>query len=400
MRCKVLLLLLVSFCFLLPQVTLSAIRPATVSSSLSSIAPTQRVYEQIDFSDDLDLENMIKAIDRQIARFSSISQASLSTRFKLGTLTYKRSDLRRTMVEFKKLTIVTLECLKKNSKKACYKDLSNKLNAEYRIYKPLPKKTERGYTTNQTLFTAYYSPDFIGSKTKTETFKNPIYALPKTEKLRRLTRDEIDFQGKLKGKGLELFYVSDSLYDIWLLHVEGGGRVKVKNEDGSYTSYYLSYANSNSQPFRMLYSYMREHGMIVDGRSSIADQREYLENNPQDVRRVMASSPSYIFFKVTEDEPLGVQNMSLTENRSLATDYRIYKEYGLLNFIQAKKPIRRDVNDNLVFKQFSRFMINQDTGGAIRGNARSDLYFGFGHKAEFIANHLKNLGNQYFLIKK
>jgi membrane-bound lytic murein transglycosylase A len=366
----------------------------------ASVAPTQRVYETIEFSDDLNLDNMLKAIDRQMVRFNSISQSSLNKKFKLGTLTYKRNDLKNTMIEFRKLVVKTILCQSKNIKSECFKELSNTLNSDYRIYKPLPKKSESGYSSKQTLFTAYYSPDFMGSKVKTEVYKHAIYALPKTEQLRKLTRKQIDFEGKLEGKGLELFYVSESLYDIWLLHVEGGGRVKVRNEDGSISSYYLSYANSNSQPFNMLYKYMRAEGMIVDGRSSIAHQRAYLDKHPEDVNRVLSSCPSYIFFKVTLDEPLGVQNMPLTENRSLATDYRIYKEYGLLNFIQAKKPTNLDGNDSVVLKKFSRFMINQDTGGAIRGNARSDLYFGFGKAAELAANHLKNLGNQYFLIKK
>ena len=343
---------------------------------------------------------MLQAIDRQLVRFDSLSTTSLATKFKLGTLTYSRNDLKTTMTDFRSLVVQTILCQAKNIKSECFKELSASLNRDYRIYKPLPKKTESGYQTKQTLFTAYYSPDFMGSRVKTDVYKHPIYALPKTEKLRTLTRDEIDFGKKLEGKGLELFYVSESLYDIWLLHVEGGGRVKVKNADGTLSSYYLSYANSNSQSFNMLYKYMKAQGMIVDGKTSIAHQRAYLEKHPEDVRRVMASCPSYIFFKVTLDEPLGVQNIPLTENRSLATDYRTYKEYGLLNFIDAKKPTHLDLNGTVVMKTFSRFMINQDTGGAIRGNARSDLYFGFGKTAEFTANHLKNLGNQYFLIKK
>src|SRR5690606_38130368 len=111
-----------------------------------------------------------------------------------------------------------------------------------------------------------------------------------------------------------------------------------------------------------------------------------------------ASSPSYIYFKVTQDEPLGVNNIPLTEGRSMATDYRIYKDYGLLQFVQTQKPVL--VDEDIVQTDFGRFFISQDTGGAIRGNARADLYFGFGREAEIAASNLKNFGTQTILIKK
>ena len=370
------------------------------SFALSKMAPTKRVYQTIQFSDDLNLKNMVKAIDRQLVSFNSESTARLATKFILGTVEYDRKRLKESMVLFKKLVLKTMDCLKTLPEQECYKYLSLDLNNSFNIYKPLPKKTESGYSTGQSLFTSYYSPDFKGSKTKTDIYKYPIYSMPKDEKLRTLSREAIDFDQKLAGKGLELFYVSESLYDIWLLHVEGGGRVQVQNNDGTITNHYLSYAGTNSGKFTMLYRYMKANNMLQDGKTSIAHQRAYLESHPEHRREVFASCPSYIFFKVTKDEPLGVKNIPLTVNRSLATDYRIYQEYGIINFIQTKKPIRLDTDGSVSSKKFSRFMINQDTGGAIRGNARSDLYFGFGKKAEFVANHLKYLGMQYFLIKK
>ncbi len=359
---------------------------------------TQRVYQSIDFSDDLNLSNMVKAIDRQLVSFNS--QSNLNKQFKLGTLTYKRKRLKDSLILFKALVNETKTCLLTDTEKNCYSALSQKMNDQFRVYRPMPKKNEPGYATGETLFTAYYSPDLHGSKTKTEIFKHAIYKMPKSAELRSLTREQIDFENKLSGKNLEIFYVKESLYDIWLLHVEGGGRIQVKNEDGTIEYFYLSYAGANGQKFKMLYHYMNAHGMLEEGKTSIAHQREYLENNPEDQKDVMSSCPSYIFFKVTTDEPLGVNNIPLTENRSLATDYRRYKEYGILNFIMGNLPHRVESTDEVILKPFSRFMINQDTGGAIRGNARSDLYFGFGKKAEFTANHLKNLGKQYFLIKK
>jgi len=365
------------------------------------VPPTVLVEKEITFTDDLDFTNLALAIDRHLVSFAS---REMKVSFKLGATTYKRSDLKATLIAFKDLAARTATCITTTDKATCYDNFSKELNRDYSIYRPVPLSWETGFKTNQTLFTAYYSPDFHGSKTKTAVFKNPIYAKPATSVLTNLSRTDIDFEGKLEGKGLELFYVSESLYDIWLLHVEGGGRVQVKNTDGTSSFHHLSYTGKNNQSFRMLYKYMLKEGMIKKGAASIAHQRVYLDKHPEDRRRVFATCPSYIFFKISKDEPVGVNDIPLTDNRSLASDYRKYKEYGILNFIQAKKPILAtedtDKDDLIEFKDFSRFFINQDTGGAIRGHARSDLYFGHGPEAELAANSVKQLGNQFFLIKK
>lgn len=357
------------------------------------IPKTEKVNQSIIFEDDLDFENMKLAISRQLKSFSD-----LKTEMTFGSDKYKREDLKTTLEYFLTLVKRTQECMELIDRVTCMDQLSLSLNTEFNIYKPIPETSESGYKTGKTLFTAYYSPDMHGSKTQTDKYKYPIYTEPKDVSLKSLTREEIDFEDKLKGKGLELFYVSESLYDIWLLHVEGGGRVQVENEDGTIEKHFLSYQSTNKKTFNMLYKYMIANNMLQAGNAGIDQQRQYLEDHPEDQRVVLSSCPSYVFFKVTDDEPLGVKNIPLTENRSLASDYRKYKEYGILNFIQAKMPTH--VDGQIQMLPFSRFFINQDTGGAIKGNARSDLYFGFGKKAEVAASNLKELGNQYFLIKK
>jgi membrane-bound lytic murein transglycosylase A len=247
----------------------------------------------------------------------------------------------------------------------------------------------------QSLFTAYYSPDFEASYTKTKEYKHPIYKKPVDSNDYNYTRVDIDFDGAFEGKNLDIAYVKESLYDIWLLHVEGGGRLKLKDSQGNTYYKYLSYDGRNNHSFRFLYHYMIDSGMLQRGAASVDEQRYYLEQNPQDQREVFSYCPSYIFFKLSDQEPLGVQNIIMTPMRTMATDYRRIKHYGLLYYVEAQKPI-----SNTQYRNFSRFFINQDTGGAIRGNARADLYFGYGHDAELAANKLKTYGNQYILIHK
>ena len=353
----------------------------------------EKVAEKIDFTDDIDFKNMQIAIDRQLEYFN---RTNLRTQFSFGSRLLRRSHLKTSLKRFNAIVKETVSCLENGNRKSCYEEMSNKLNSEFEIYRPVPLKWEKGYKDKKTLFTSYYSPSFVGSSNKSDEFKYPIYAKPKSKKLQHLTSDQINYTDALKGKGLELFYVNASLYDIWLLHVEGGGRVRVKRKDGTFKNYYLSYDGTNSKSFAMLYKKMKVLGLLDSG-VTIEDQRRAFNENPELQRKILASCPSYVWFKVTEDEPLGVHNIPLTSRRSLATDYRRMQEYGVINFVKFSQEGHDNPDKNI---SFSQFFLNQDTGGAIEGNARSDLYFGYGKKAELAANHIHDLGEQYFLILK
>lgn len=338
---------------------------ATPFAIAQEITPTKKYNISIDFSDDLDFDNIDLAIERQMKSFTA---SRMKGTIKFGQETYPKTIIRDSLVSFQALVNKYRECAKVSHTQSCMSELNKALNSDFTFYRPTPKREEQGFKTGESLFTAYYSPDLTGSYTQDETFKHAIYAMPTDPELKKLSRVEIDFDKKLAGHGLELFYVSESLYDIWLLHVEGGGRVKVKDANGKIHYYYLSYAGANGQSFRMVYRYLLDNGHLEAGKASIAEQRAFLESNPHLQREVFASTPSYIFFKVTEDEPVGVNNIPLTEKRSIATDYRIYKDYGLLHFVQTKKPTRLE-NGSVEQQKFARFFISQDTGGAIRGNS-------------------------------
>ncbi len=361
-----------------------------------SVVPAmERIDDKITFEDDLHFEYMLQAISRQMKYFNSVK---LDEKIQFGNRTITRRHLKDSLIEFRKLVVESLNCFQVESSKTCYKKLNTRLDQLFEVYRPIPLKWERGFSENKTLFTAYYSPDLYGSRVQTPIYKNPIYMMPKDDDLRTLTSDEINFQNKLAGKGLVVAYVKESLYDIWLLHVEGGGRVHFKDKQGSDSFIYLSYAGTNRQKFNMLYKTMVKLGLNPKVAGSLKHQREFFNSNPELQREILASCPSYVFFKETKSEPLGVYNIPLTQQRSMATDYRRLKEYGLISYVKTKKPI---FTNNRVEKiDFSRFFINQDTGGAIKGNARADLYFGYGKKAELSANYIHGLGEQYFLILK
>ncbi|HXH75226.1 MAG TPA: MltA domain-containing protein [Bacteriovoracaceae bacterium] len=363
--------------------------------SAQEITPTEAFNQSLVFADDLQFENMDTAIERQL---KSYKQMGLDGTIQFGNTVYPRTVLKDSLLLLQKIFTEVRSCLKSNPEKACLDFLNKEVNKKFSFFRPVPGKDEQGYGKYKTRFTSYYSPDFNGSRVRTDRFTRPIYRTPDNELDKRATRVEIDFHGALAGKGYEILWVEESFYELYLLHVQGGGRIKIHAADGSYETKYLSYDSGNGQPFQMLYKYMVEKGYIKIG--SIPNQRKYLAENPHKQEEIFGICPSYIFFRESDEEPVGVNSIPLTEGRSLAIDIRIFKTVGLINFVRTVRATGMTTTGTMEKAPFSRFFIAQDTGGAIRGNARCDLYAGYGQKAELMAYNMDDLGEQYFLISK
>ena len=357
-----------------------------IVSFAQEITPTVRIHEPMEFSDDLDFSLLDKAIDRQLENYE---RRSLKGTIRFGTLTYPKSILKDSLIALKKLNGEARECFKSSAKDVCYAEFSKAVNSTFNIYKPTS-------ATGKTQFTSYYTPDFRGSRVQTAEYKNPIYALPANDSDRKLSRVEIDLDGRLQGKGLEFLWVKETLFDIYFMHIQGGGRVVLP--DGSTT--YLSYTGANGQKFQFVSQYLINSGLMEREKTNYFTQRAFLEANPQHQRATYATAPFFIYFKETAEEPHGLDDISLTEGRSLAWDNTIYKSLGVINFIQTVKTTHEDENGKPVKAPFSRFFLAQDTGSAIRGSARCDLYWGYGEEALFVAGKLMEMGQQFFLIQK
>ena len=127
--------------------------------------------------------------------------------------------------------------------------------------------------------------------------------------------------------------------------------------------------------------------------------REYLGERPDERDEVLSHNPSYVFFRELTGEPLGNISVPLVPERSLALDSRLFPK-GALAFITCQKPTIDGEGKITEWNQFSRFVLNQDTGGAIKGAGRADLFWGSGPYAEVAAGHMKHEGELYILIKK
>ena len=273
-------------------------------------------------------------------------------------------------------------------------------------------------------FTGYYEPLLRGSMQPSETYRYPIYRKPDDlltidlsqyyffqkfpdlpAQIRgRLTgdnrvipyfsREEIDFDGKLTRKNLEVLWIDD-LIAIFFLQIQGSGMVELENG----RMLRVGYSDQNGQPYRSIGRMLIDSGNLKKDEASMQGIRDYLKCHPAEWRRMLSSNPSYIFFRILETGPLGSFGVPLTPGRSIATDNRIFPP-GLPVLIETEKPVFNERKEIIRWEKFRRLVLNQDTGGAIRGPARVDLFTGSGDGAERTAGHMMQKGTFFFLIQK
>ena len=269
------------------------------------------------------------------------------------------------------------------------------------------------------LVTGYYQPVIEGSLTETAEYRFPIYGRPKdliiaemvtlvpqfraektVERMDgdRLTayfsRHEIDGLGRLRGKGYEIAWAKDPV-DLFFLHIQGSGLVRLA--DGRRLE--LGHAASNGRPYKSIGRLLVDSGKLSEEEVSMQRLRRYLAEHPEERDALLAQNERYVFFRLVKDGPLGSLEVPLTAGRSIATDARLFPK-GALALITSRKPLVDSKGNLAGWQPFSRFVLNQDTGGAIRGPRRVDLYFGAGREAGQAAGFMKSSGTVHFLVPK
>jgi membrane-bound lytic murein transglycosylase A len=271
-------------------------------------------------------------------------------------------------------------------------------------------------TRPEGLYTGYYEPEAQGSLTQSEEFQVPIYAKPadlvaftadETTSTglsygRRIngnpqnyfTRSEIE-HGALKGQGLEICWLK-SWVDAFFIHVQGNGRVVLP--DGKVIR--LSYAAKNGQTYTGIGGVLLARGVGTPQTMSMQLLRSWMADNPNEMRQLLRSNNSFVFFRTTQIEnqslgAIGAAKVNLTPLRSLAVD-RQYWQFGTPLFIQTTEPPEAKIPH----KPFNQLMIAQDTGTAIRGIIRGDVYWGWRDNAAHNAGHMKSLGAMVALLPR
>ena len=242
------------------------------------------------------------------------------------------------------------------------------------------------------LFTGYYEPVLFGSHRKHGAFVYPLYLPPHDLKSRKpyYTHAQID-RGVLRNRGLELVWVKDPVM-LFFLQIQGSGIILFNDN----TQLLVGYADQNGQPYESLGKIMGDEGLIPKDQINFFTLRQWLYDHPKQAMAMMERNPSYVFFRPLEAVgPIGAAGAVLTPQRSIAVDNH-YIPYGLPLFMETRLPATPDAPD----RPFHQLMVAQDTGGAIRGPVRADIFFGPGMNAEYLAGYMKGHGIYSLLVPK
>jgi len=280
------------------------------------------------FKDDMDFDSLKEVIKRNLVYLNRINDKAT---FHYGLDEFTGRQVRESQEAFLKLITENND----------WEQLNKKIKKQFKVYRAA------GRVGNKTvLFTGYYEPIFDGSLTPDDTFKYPLYDMPddlvkidlslfsdkfKGERITAriegnkvlpyYTREQIDINKTLDGKGHELAWMRDPL-DAIFLHIQGSGRLRLP--DGNHLR--VGYKASNGRPYRSIGRYMLDKKFLTRQEMSMQAIREYLGERPDVRDEVLSHNPSYVFFHILEGEPLGNINIPLVAGRSLSGRGKDHKE--------------------------------------------------------------------------
>jgi membrane-bound lytic murein transglycosylase A len=238
------------------------------------------------------------------------------------------------------------------------------------------------------LFTGYFEPELDGSRTRSTRYRYPIYKMPPEARNsgQWLPRRDILTSGVMEGRGLEIAWVDDSV-ELFFLQIQGSGRVRLP--DGS--TIRVGYGGSNGHNYRSIGQELVRRGIYSIHQVSAQVIKNWVRRNPSDGRELLMHNPTYVFFRevrnvAASSGPLGAMNRSVTALRSLAVDPK---------FTPLGAPVWLEKDGD---GKMRRLMVAQDTGSAIKGAQRADIFYGTGDEAGQAAGRLRDPGRMVVLL--
>jgi membrane-bound lytic murein transglycosylase A len=238
------------------------------------------------------------------------------------------------------------------------------------------------------LFTGYYEPELAGSPVRTPNFAYPIYRKPPelADGTVWHSREVIENQGMLRGRGLEIAWLEDPV-EVYFLMIQGSGRIRMP--DGQVVR--VGYGGKNGQPYRSIGQEMIRRGLMTESEASAQSIRAFVRRNPGVGAELLTFNPSFVFFKKLADlsaekGPIGAMGRSITTLRSVAVDP---------DFTPLGAPVWVEKDGSTPMRAL---MIAQDTGGAIKGPQRADIFYGTGNDAGEAAGTVKDAGRMVVLL--
>lgn len=352
-----------------------------------------------EFNDDMGYDGLLRAVDMSLSYYGAFDE---DKEFCFGDKNIKKTELEESLKNFK-IFIGT---------DPSSKELETYISGNFTLYSPYSKEKEKSF-----LFTGYYEPELKGSLEKTDKYIYPLYLLPEnivyveldkfsssygSKKLTArkegnriipyFTNEEIAFENALEHDG-EVIVWLDSQVDLFFLQIQGSGKVYLENGD----VLRVHYAGTNGHGYKSIGKYLIDQNKMTLAEMSMQSLKKYLQENPDELRDILSYNESYVFFEVVEGGPYGALSRELTPGRSLASDLKIYPRGGLV-YVETKKPVVSGNGEIKKWTDLKRFMLIQDTGGAIKGYFRGDIFFGCGEYARTAAGHLADEGNIYILL--
>ena len=268
---------------------------------------------------------------------------------------------------------------------------------EERVLAEFDVLASAGRLDGAVLLTGYHEPVVEVSDRQRPDYPVPVLGLPAdhTGGWRYpglVSRAEIE-AGRLGAAVRPLAWARDPV-DVFFMEVEGSGTLRFP--DGREMR--VGPAATNGRPYRSIGRLLIDEGRLTEESVSMHAIRSWLQQNPAERARVLRHNQSVVFFRRLEGPPLGSLGVPLTPARSIATDARLFPPSALA-FVRTERPVRLP-DGRVAWGPVSRFVLNQDTGGAIRGPGRVDVFWGRGSDAELAASEMKQLGDLYFLVPK
>lgn len=364
--------------------------PLSAPITPSTSPPTTTEGLPVLLADDLDNSSLVRVVENQLAVMRGKDR---SKPVRLGAQVLTHARLQETLEAF-------LILLNRNLPP---EEFDRQLREQFVFY-PVGEGS-------QAFFTGYYTPILKASRTQTGKYLYPLYQLPgnlykpvvavhdpsdidsnysSIDQL--ITREDIDGRNALANRNLEIVWLESDI-ERFFLHIQGSGILRY--EDG--TTEGIQYIGSNGYPYSGIGKLMAQDGVIDE--ISMQSIKNYLFGHPEAIPKYFYQNPRYVFFRLTNDPPRGSGGAELVPLRSIATDKSFYSAGGLA-FIAGEKPILNDKNEVTGWAGFSRFVVDQDTGNAIKGQGRVDLYFGQGESAGDAAGHYVAYNKMFYLLKR
>jgi membrane-bound lytic murein transglycosylase A len=329
-----------------------------------------------------DYKEMLRSIDHSLDYMNKPSSLEAYKSSKIPGFTHYR--VTRSLKRFRELVRTA-----KNPE-----DLAQKVHQEFDLYQSIGKDGE-----GKVQFTSYFEPTYSASRQRTDKYRYPLYQAPaglKSWPQPHPTRATLEGKDGLGGslKGSELVWLNDRL-DAYLVQVQGSARLQMT--DGTTMS--IGFDGKTDYDYVSLGKELIQDGRFGENELSLPRLIQFFKENPKEMDTYLPRNNRFIFFRATNGAPAtGSIGVPVTAERSIATDKSIMPP-GALALFQTKLPVFTP-EKKIEFQPVSRYVLDQDTGSAIKGPGRVDIFMGTGENARQRAGLVNHEGKLYYLLLK